>query len=498
MSVLGLLSRSPSKTLTLVLVFFCFGILVGPFFLPVASLPFFFVSLGLLIVAQFLNNHRRFFLIVLACFLFGIFRYQQSMLPSMLTTLHDREKMSTRLEGKIVSDVERRVGTQQAILSDMRVADESVYGKLLVRFPLYPKLSYGDIVRFTCTLDRPEPFNGFAYDRQLEARGVLSVCSFPQFIFVSKQVSPTIVSRVLLFRDTLTQRLRILLPEPHASFVAGLLFGGSSSLSSDMKEDFSRTGTSHILAASGFNVSIFSVLLLHLMLQSPLGRKRGLIVASVFLLLYVIAAGVTPSVVRAGVMAGLLVIQTAVRRRALMINVVLLALSGMLLINPRLLLSDVGFQLSFVAASSLLFVLPAIEHRFAFLPSAFGLRTAASSSCTAIVFTLPILLWHFGELSLIAPLVNAIVLPFVPFLMALAAIALAVSVFWITLGHLVAVPVIGLSYLLLRLIDIFGSLSFASIPILFSKTLAVAVAAILLGWIIYHRHVIAHPPRPRV
>ncbi len=498
MSVLGLLNRSPSKTLAFVLVFFCLGILVGPLFVSVPSLPFFYVALSLFVVAQLLKTDRRFALLMFACLLFGIFRYQQSLVPTYLTTLSDHTNASTRIEGKIISDVERRIGTQQTILGNVRVADESVYGKLLVRFPLYPTVTYGDTVTFSCRLKRPEPFNGFAYDRQLEARGVLATCSFPQFVSVSQKAPRTIVSHVLFVRDTLVERLRSILPEPHASFVAGLLFGGSSSLSSDLKEDFSRTGISHILAASGFNVSIFSVLLLHWLLQSPLGRRRGLIATSIFLLLYVIAAGATASVVRAGVMAGLLIVQAAVRRRALMINVVLLALSGMLLIHPRLLLDDVGFQLSFVAASSLLFVLPAIEHRFAFIPTTFGLRTSIAASCTAIVFTLPILLWHFGEISLIAPLVNAIVLPFISFLMALSLIALLVSGLWMTLGQVFAIPVIGLSYLLLRIISVFGSLSFATLPIFASKLVAMIVAVFLLSWIIYNRYVLAHPTRPRV
>jgi len=54
----------------------------------------------------------------------------------------------------------------------------------------------------------------------------------------------------------------LILSEPHASFVSGLLFGGSSSLSKEMQNDFSRTGVSHILAASGFNVSIFAFVFL--------------------------------------------------------------------------------------------------------------------------------------------------------------------------------------------------------------------------------------------
>lgn len=487
--------RSPSKTLSLILVFFCLGVLVGPFFLQLPSMPFFFVAVGLFITASFLSNNRRFLLLVASCFFFGIFRYSQSVLPDSVITLSDRVGFSTRVEGKIVSDIERRIGMQQSVLDNVRVAGESVEGKLLVHFSLYPKLSYGDETIFTCTLRPLESFNGFAYDRQLAAHGILATCSFPQFVSVSKSSSGGIITTVLMLRNFLIDRLRDLVPEPHASFTAGLLFGGSSSLSSDLREDFSRTGTSHILAASGFNVSIFSVLLLTWLLQSPLGRRRGLIATTIFLFVYVIAAGATASVVRAGIMAGMLVLQQAIRRRTLMVNVILLALSVMLLVNPKLLLDDVGFQLSFVAASSLLFILPAIQHRFDYIPEIFGFRTAVASSVIAIIFTLPILLWHFGEISLVAPLVNVLVLPFVPFLMALSAISIAASFIWFTIGQIVAVPTIGLSYLILRLISVFSSLSFATVSIVFSKFAAVMIAIALVSWLIFKRHDISHPPR---
>lgn len=492
---------SPSKTLAVVLSVFCLGILFGNF-LPILPLLYFF---QLLLVFLFFLSPRSsrpswpsgsfLIFILLASFLFGIFRYQQSTVPSYLTTVADRTDVSVRVKGSVLNEVERRIDSQQIILSKLDVSDESVFGKLLVRAPLFPRVSYGDTLTFSCRLEKPEPFNGFAYDKLLESRGILATCSFPQFIFVSSGESNELLKIILSFKESIVGHLRYLFNEPHGSFVSGLIFGGSASLSDNLRDDFSRTGLAHILAASGVNVSLFSVVLLRWLLLSPLGRRKGLIVAGVLLLIYIIAAGATPAVVRAGIMAGLIILQLAIRRQARMFNVLLLTLAVMLLVNPRLLLNDIGFQLSFVATAALLFVHPLVEKWFVFIPNSLGLRIAISSSLVAICFTLPILIWNFGQVSLISPLANAITLPFVPFLMAVALIALVVSFIFLPLGQIVALLGIAMSYIVLRLVTIFGSLPFASLPILYSKTIAIAFAVFLFLVLFHYRHSLSHATR---
>ncbi len=473
---------SPSKTLTWILAFFCLGILLGPFFLALESLPFLFVACSAALAAFWVGQNERRLLFALLCFTFGIFRYQQSVLPSDLTTVQNFLDKSVRIEGTVKSDVERRVSRQQAVISDVRIAGKIASGNVLVRFSLYPGVRYGDRVVFSCRLESPKPFEGFAYDRQLASRGVLAICAFPEFTNVRSQ-QDSFVGQILALKDALTRRLHDVIPEPHASFIAGLLFGGSSALSSDMREDFSRTGLSHILAASGFNVSLFSVFLLQMVLQSPMGRRRGLILITLLLFLYAIAAGATPAVVRATVMAGILVLQTGIGRQPSRSNMLLLALSVMLIFNPQLLLDDVGFQLSFVATSALLFVFPRVKERFDFVPDILGIRTALASSCVAIVFTLPILLWHFGKLSILAPIANAFVLPFVPLLMILGTVGMIG-------GTVASMPAYGLSYVLLRITQTFSALPFASISVGFSHLLAILMAGLLLAWLIYDPYVV--------
>ncbi|MBI5369623.1 ComEC/Rec2 family competence protein [Candidatus Uhrbacteria bacterium] len=427
-------------------------------------------------------------------FVFGLFRYQQSFLPPRVADVSDRIGAAVRVSG-LVQDVEERLAFRQATVSDVVIASQSVAGHVLVRFGLYPSVQPGDWVTFSCALEKPQPIEGFAYDRALFARGILAVCSFPQFTDVKMSTDVPIQTHLLRWRDRLVARLKQIVPEPHGSFVAGLLFGGNAGLSKTMRDDFSRTGTSHVLAASGYNVSIFSLMLLAWLLRSPLGRRTGLLTSSFILFGYVLIAGATASIIRAGLMGGLLILQMALRRKAQMLNIFLLTLALMLLANPLLLLNDVGFQLSFVATAALLFISPLWTEPLKMIPTTLGLREAAASSLTAIIFTLPITLWHFGSLSLIAPVANVLILPVVPFLMALGALVLAVSLLSPLLASVVALPALALSFYALSVVRVLGDLSFASISVTSAHLIAGVAGAGVLCWLFIHRHDLAHPPR---
>lgn len=152
----------------------------------------------------------------------------------------------------------------------------------------------------------------------------------------------------------------------------------------------------------------------------------------------------------------------------------------MLLANPKILLFDPGFQLSFVATFAILALTPKWQPYFSFLPKRFGLRDSFVASLAAITLTLPIVLWHFGAVSLVAPLVNFLVLPAVPYLMALGLSALAVSFINLSLAAWLALPAWVLSSLVLHVIVWYGSLPYASVHPLAASFIASALGAALI------------------
>ncbi len=478
-----MIANSRSKTLASILAVFCLGILIGPLFLFVPQEVFLIlIILGLSILFFRFTKPTRLIIFILLALLVGLWRYGQSEIPKNISTVQDHVGVATQVSGTVSSEVEKRISYQQLIIDDVSVAGSVSYGKVLLRAPLYPEVFYGNNVQFNCKLEKPEPFNGFAYDKFLQTKGVLAVCAFPQYLDVISNEKPSMIGMLLSLKRNLVHRLRELVPEPHASFLSGLVFGGSSSLSKDIKDDFARTGTSHILAASGFNVSLFSLIFLGWLLRSPLGRKKSLVLTVGLLFVYLVLAGATPAVLRATLMGLLVLASQWVKRKPYYLNLILLTAAFMLFINPRILLHDVGFQLSFAATIALITIPQKWDKAFSFIPNRLRLRTSFVASLAAIVVTLPIVLWHFGTISVVAPIVNLFVLPLVPYAMAIVLAMLAVSFVSGALGLVISLGAWAFSFIMLSIIHLFGQLNFALVEVEYAQILGSVIAVIIASF----------------
>jgi len=112
----------------------------------------------------------------------------------------------------------------------------------------------------------------------------------------------------------------------------------------------------------------------------------------------------------------------------------------MLIFNPLLLTLDAGFQLSFAAVLSIIYLKPIFDNWLEKLPNPFSLRDILTLTLAAQVGVLPILVWHFGQISLISPLANLLIVPFLPFLMiggliiAICPIKILAYPLWLLLG----------------------------------------------------------------
>lgn len=438
-------------------------------------------------VRRILRSPSKTLALILAVFCFGVLIYD--LLPHALPSIAGVPSSSIRVSGVVDAEVERRIDSQRIVLGHVAFADDPREGKLLVWTQLYPEIGYGDELVFNCRVEVSEPFEGFAYDKYLATKGIYAVCYRPQYIDVHPSSSWSVVGGILAIKSFAIDTLRSTLPEPHASFLSGLLFGGSTALSSGLKDDFRAAGTSHILAASGYNVSIFSVAFLSFILSTRLGRRRGLILTTTLLVLYVVIAGASAAVVRAGIMGFLVVLERWISRKANMLNAFLLTASFMLLFNPLLLLYDVGFQLSFIATVAIVTFTKPWSERLDFVPTTLGMREAFAGSLAAIVLTLPIVLWHFGAISLVAPFANLLVLPLVPYAMATTGIGLLVGITSDPIGSLVMLPTWAFSNVMLRVIEMFGSIPFALAKVAHARWLAVFAAAVIgLAWFYKHHH----------
>jgi len=415
----------------------------------------------------------------------GVFRLVSALPPPSLPTLTDSWEHSVRVSGQVSLDISRSLIGERATLQQINLAQRPVYGRLQVWLPAGIQVLPGDQLTFSCQLKKPEPIGTFAYDRYLAARGVLALCYRADNFFITPPTRLSAPRAFYLFKNRLLQSLEQSLPEPESSFLEGLLFGGSAGLPEALRQSFADTGLTHILAASGFNLSLFSYVLLSWLLGTAFGRRRALVLVGILIFVYVFLAGATPAVWRAALMSGLILLSYGLRRRPYLPNLFALALVLLLCINPLWLLSDPGFQLSFVATWAVLAVGPRLASRLSFLPATLGLRDSLAASLAAIFFTLPIILWHFGSLSLIAPLANLLILPAVPWLMAGTLITLVVGWFSVSLSVWLGLPLWALTRAVLASVTWLGAPAWASVDVPVAQAFAVLSLILVLSVVLW-------------
>ncbi len=211
-------------------------------------------------------------------------------------------------------------------------------------------------------------------------------------------------------------------PEPMSSLAAGILLGVRQRMPQDFYQQLVTTGTLHIVAASGFNVMIVASVLM--VVAGQIWRRGvAIVVGVVGIVVYVLLAGASASVVRAGIMGSLTLIAYYLGRPAEAKRLLWISAGAMLLIHP-LMLVDIGFQLSVAATAGILYFVPLIE-RVAISHTRYViLKDYLYPTLAATLATAPVILYHFGRVSWISPLVNMLILPVIPLIMGLSALVL--------------------------------------------------------------------------
>jgi len=235
----------------------------------------------------------------------------------------------------------------------------SISGKLLVRTELYPELEYGDELEVTCRLQKPGPIQDFAYDEYLARFDIYSVCYRPEnLVITASDKGNWLMSKILLFKKRLSENISAALPEPYASLGRGISLGERGTIPRTIQENFRRAGLSHILAISGFNITIVVGIFGYLIKWLVHSRITRFLVTAFGIILFVLMVGAGTSVVRAAIM-GILVILARSNAR-LPPPRITLAVTGavMLAINPKLIVFDRGFLLSFAATIGIIYFSP--------------------------------------------------------------------------------------------------------------------------------------------
>jgi len=363
--------------------------------------------------------------------------------------------------------------------------------KLLIFAPKYPRLNYGDIVKVEGLIEVPKNFSEFNYQNYLKPKNIKYIIMKPDSIeLVGHNWQP--ISRVIgglyTLTNTMTASLKKVLPDPEAGLASGLVFGGKESLPESFTQNLQKTGLTHIVALSGYNVTIIFQII-GIILVVRIGRKRSFFISLILLAVFVLMTGAASSVLRASVFIVLVQAARLIGRKPDRMNVLLFTAVVMLLFNPFMLVYDMSFQLSFLAFIGLLYFAPWVEYlffrKFKKIPEIIKLTLVQTLSAQLAV--LPLLVASFGLVSVVAPLTNVLVLWIIPLAMGLSFLTSVSSLIYLPIAKLAVVVTWPVLFFIKTVVNLFASLPFASFAI--SKISIPVIIAVYAGVYVYYIHI---------
>ncbi len=322
-----------------------------------------------------------------------------------------------------------------------------------------------DRLEITGNLDTPPERVDFSYRQYLENRGVFSYMAYPRIQLLGQNMGNPLLAAIFKLRDRIADIVVQIIPQPEAAFLSGMLVGRDEAIPDGLKKAFQNTGTSHLVAISGFNITILSGLILALT-NRLLPRGWSVLTAIVLLSGYAMMAGASPSVVRAAIMGALAMIGRSIGRTRTAVNSLGLAAGIMVLDNP-LILRDIGFQLSVVATAGILLIGAPLNDWFVKKTTSPDRPAEANLAIRSLgefilitlaaqLATLPVLLYHFHQYPLIGLLVNPLVLPVQPAAMILGGAAVLAGMVFLPFGKILGLAAwVPLAYTT-RMVELFS------------------------------------------
>ena len=292
---------------------------------------------------------------------------------------------------------------------------------ILVTTTLGKTYFYGDLVWVRGKVTEPKAFSDFDYPAYLARFNTFALMSYPKVITLEGGHGNVLVRHMLQVKILASEKLLKLYKTDDANLLLGILIGARRGISKDVSGYFSRTGTSHIVAVSGFNISIFIGMLG--VVAYVVGRRWQLVLSFVLVVLFVVMAGPSSSVLRAAGMGMLVMLATASGRLYNPLPSLAFVCSLMVLVNPRILYWDIGFQLSATATAGIVLGMSLLEQCKILFGGWYKVVQLLAVTMFAIFATLPLTLWHFGQASVVAPLANMIIVPPVPVTMLFGALS---------------------------------------------------------------------------
>ena len=461
-----------SRIFLLTLLSFVFGVGMRSFWEVPEFLVYGVAAFGcfLLVFAFSSANTRRSWIVGL-CLLgcaFGILRFSlHKAAEADATVLPYANGGQVEVRGVVADDPDAREKNTRLVLeaSDVLVdgVSHEAHGRVLLFVNRYPTFSYGDEIKSAGILQKPESFNDFDYPAYLAKDQIYTVMYYPVIEHRASGGGDALHRGLFQIKHAFEGTLERVVAEPHAAFLKGIILGSRASMPDWLLEIFRVTGVMHIIALSGFNITIIADNLTRALRAVALGPQWSFWVSLIAIMLFTIMTGASPSIVRAALMGVLILLARKEGRMYIGANALIFAGACMILQNPAVLRFDVAFQLSFLATAGLLFLSPYVEKYLPYVPVRFGLRGNLATTLAAQLTVLPLILYYFGTFSLVSIPANLLILIGIPYAMFFGLAAGTVGFISVPLGVGIGAAAHAVSFYIIAVASFFSRVPFAEL-----------------------------------
>jgi len=355
-------------------------------------------------------------------------------------------------------------------LDHVQFRDADLSGSVWVSILGHPKVKRGDIVGVS-----GEATEGF---------GTFALTMFTAKITSVQQPIPGDLGRVV--RDWFAVAIRVGIPEPQASLGIGFLTGQKSALPPDLAGALQIAGLSHIVVASGYNLTILVRLARRLFIKAS--KFLSVFASGVMIASFVAMTGLSPSMTRAGLVSSLSLLTWYYGRQFHPFVLLPFAAAITVLWQPSYAWGDLGWQLSFAAFAAVMVVGPLLQRYFFGDKDPGMIRQVLGETVAAHIVTIPIVVPAFGLLSNVAIPANILIVPLVPLAMLLTFIVGVTALTIPSIAEIVGIPATWLLHYMTHVAETLAGLPWAQTPIVTPGwAIAIYIAALVAACIYMQR-----------
>lgn len=353
---------------------------------------------------RFRKKEKIFLEVIILFFIFTGFFYYHLRINLELNSEKINYSNITVSEGTVIKEPELNEKSQRLTVDLLPPQN----GRIIIIIPFSERVIYGDQIKTTGKMEPRE-----------------NVSTFPQLVFpkleiISHAKTQNLKSVLINFKNYIISQFQKYLPSDEAALLSGLTIGSRVNFSNELKTQMSQSGTTHLVALSGYNIAIL-ILGISAILKRFFSRRLNFLITVIFIILFVVMVGGEASIVRAALMGFIVLLAREIGRPHDTAIIIIFTATIMVLINPKIIFYNLAFQLSFLSLLGIVYLAPAlkkilfknIDEKTDFLSWRENLLTTISAQLTVA----PLIIQSFNQFSLTAILANVLILSTVPITM---------------------------------------------------------------------------------